>query len=172
VSAEPARRLRPAVPNPRPLHAGVGIGHVHLRAGDLARVRAFYVDLLGFDVVLELPDALFVSAGGYHHHLGFNTWGSAGGAPPPPGSTGLYHVAIRYPRREDLADAVRRLVDAGWPIDHGTDHGTHLAVYLEDGEANGIELYWDRPEHDWPLDDEGHLAGASQRFDPAATLLG
>ena len=166
MSGEAGTRLRPLVRNPRPLEAGVDIGHVHLRAGYLETVRAFYVDILGFDVVMDVPEALFVSAGGYHHHLGFNTWQSAGGSPPPAGSTGLYHVAIRYPTRDGLADAVRRLHEAGWPIDHGTDHGTHLAVYLADGEDNGLELYWDRPEAEWPLDAAGHLAGVSQRYDP------
>jgi catechol 2,3-dioxygenase len=172
VSAELGRRVRPVERNPLPIEAGVDIGHVHLRAGDLGRVRDFYVTILGFDVVMELPEALFVSAGGYHHHLGFNTWQSAGGMPPPAGSTGLYHVAIRYPTRDGLADAVRRLAEASWPIDHGTDHGTHLAVYLADGEGNGIELYWDRPEAEWPLDAEGRLAGVSQRYDPVVELLG
>jgi catechol 2,3-dioxygenase len=171
VSGATGRRLQPLATNPRPLDPGVDIGHVHLRAGDLERVREFYVTVLGFDVVMELPEALFVSAGGYHHHLGFNTWQSAGGQPPAPGSTGLYHVAIRYPTRDGLADAVRRLAEARWPIDHGTDHGTHLAVSLEDGERNGIELYWDRPQAEWPLDAEGHLAGVSRRYDPVQELL-
>jgi catechol 2,3-dioxygenase len=162
--------IAPLQRNPRPLAAGVDIGHVHLRAGDLGRMKAFYVDILGFDVVVEMEDALFVSAGGYHHHLGFNTWQSLGGSPPPAGSTGLYHVAIRYPEREDLVDAMRRLAAAGWPVDHGTDHGTHEALYLEDPEHNGLELYCDRPASEWPRDEQGHLAFVGGRFDPASLL--
>ncbi len=149
----------------RPVAAGTDIGHVHLRAGDLAKIRAFYVDVLGFDVVFEMPDALFLSAGGYHHHLGFNTWESKGGSPPPPGSTGLYHIAIRYPTRADLGDALRRLSEAQWPIDGFNDHGTHEAIYLRDPEQNGLELAWDRPESEWPVDAEGHLTFSGRRLD-------
>ncbi len=158
-------RLLPREPNPRPMAAGVDIGHVHLRAADLDRIRRFYVDILGFDVVFHVPDALFLSAGGYHHHLGFNTWESKGGKPPPPGSTGLYHVAIRYPTRAALGDALRRLLDASWPIDGANDHGTHEAIYLRDPEQNGLELCWDRPEAEWPLDEHGHLAFTGRRPD-------
>jgi catechol 2,3-dioxygenase len=160
----------PSERNPHPLAPGVDIGHVHLRAGDLKRQRAFYVDVLGFDVVVDTEEALFISAGGYHHHLGFNTWQSLGGSPPPAGSTGLYHVAIRYPTRADLVDAMRRLDAAGWPVDHGTDHGTHEALYLMDPEQNGLELYWDRPEGEWPRDAEGHLGFVGGRFDPRSLL--
>jgi len=141
----------------RPIHPGVDIGHVHLKAADLGRIRAFYVGILGFDVTIDLPDALFLSAGGYHHQLGFNTWESRGGSPPPLGTTGLYHVAIRYPTRAALGDALRRLLEARWPIDGASDHGTHEALYLRDPEQNGVELAWDRPTDQWPLDAEGHL---------------
>jgi catechol 2,3-dioxygenase len=170
TSQEPATGVAPRERNPRPLADGVDIGHVHLRSGDLARVRAFYVDVLGFDVTADTQDALVLAAGGYHHHLGFNTWQSKGGARPPAGSTGLFHVAIRYPTRDGLVDAMRRLKEAGWPVDHGTDHGTHEALYLEDGEGNGIELYWDRPEREWPRDAQGHLAFVGGRFDPESLL--
>jgi catechol 2,3-dioxygenase len=146
--------------NARPIDPGVDIGHVHLRTADIQRVHDFYVGILGFDVMVRMPDALFLSAGGYHHHLAFNTWGSAGGSPPPPGSTGLYHVAIRYPTRALLGDALRRLRDAGWPVDHLTDHGTHQAAYLADPDENGLELAWDRPREEWPRGDDGKLSFA------------
>ena len=149
----------------RPIAAGVDIGHVHMRAGDLDRIRRFYVDILGFDVVFHVPDALFIAAGGYHHTLGFNTWESRGGTPPPPGTTGLYHIAIRYPTRADLGDALRRLAEAGWPIDGFNDHGTHEAIYLRDPEENGLELCWDRPREEWPVTDDGHLTLGGRRLD-------
>ena len=160
----------PAEKNPRPLEPGVEIGHVHMRAGDLDRIHEFYVGVLGFDVVVRMPDAIFLSAGGYHHHLAFNTWQSHGGSPPPAGSTGLYHIAIRYPTRAALGDALRRLVEAKWPLDGATDHGTHLALYLRDPEQNGLELAWDRPQDEWPLDEDGHLAFVSARPDLNALL--
>jgi catechol 2,3-dioxygenase len=153
----PDEGIRPREPAPRPIDAGVDIGHVHLKAADLARMRAFYVDILGFDVVFHEATALFVAAGGYHHHIGFNTWESAGGSLPPPGSTGLYHFAIRYPVRAALGDAFRRLVAAGWPLDGYNDHGTHEALYLRDPEQNGIELCWDRPPENWLARDENGL---------------
>jgi catechol 2,3-dioxygenase len=149
----------------RPLDPGVDIGHVHLKTADIDRVEAFYVGILGFDVVVRMPDALFISAGGYHHDLGFNTWQSKGGSPPPPTATGLYHVAIRYPTRAALADALARLVEARWPLDGATDHGTHEALYLRDPDQNGLELYWDRPQEQWPLDDEGHMTFVGGRVD-------
>ena len=131
--------------------AGTRIGHVHLKVADLDRAVRFYRDRLGFDLITQMGDsAAFLSAGGYHHHLGLNTWESAGVSPPPPGATGLYHFAINYPERRDLAVAVKRLLDAGWPIDGASDHGTHEAVYLHDPDFNGIELAWDRPEAEWP----------------------
>lgn len=162
--------LAPAEPNPNPVDARVEIGHVHLKAADLDRIHAFYVRILGFDVVLRLPDALFLSAGGYHHHLAFNTWQSLGGSPPPFDATGLYHVAIRYPTRAALGDALRRLAAADWPLDGATDHGTHVAIYLRDPEQNGVELEWDRPREEWPLDEDGRLTFVGSRPDLAALL--
>lgn len=161
----PADGLVPIARSERPVDRRVDIGHVHLRTADLARVRAFYVDILGFDVMMEGHGALFVAVGGYHHQLGFNTWESAGGSPPPPGTTGLYHVAIRYPTRAALGDAFRRLVRAGWPLDGFNDHGTHEALYLSDPDGNGLELMWDRPREAWPRDANGHLPFANQRLD-------
>jgi catechol 2,3-dioxygenase len=152
------RGLVPAERAPRPLAPGTRIGHVHLRTADIQRVHDFYVGVLGFDVIVRMPDALFVSAGGYHHHLAFNTWESAGGPPPAPGTTGLYHVAINYPTRAALGDALRRLVEAKWPLDGASDHGTHEALYLRDPDNNGLELAWDRPESEWPREADGKLA--------------
>jgi catechol 2,3-dioxygenase len=163
--AETARKLMPVERATRPIAAGVDIGHVHLRTADIDRVHDFYVGVLGFDVIARMPDALFVAAGGYHHHLAFNTWQSRGGSPPPPGSTGLYHVAIRYPTRAALADALRRLSEARWPLDGATDHGTHEALYLSDPDRNGLELYWDRPEAEWPIDENGRLGFAMAPLD-------
>jgi catechol 2,3-dioxygenase len=158
----------------RPIAAGARIGHVHLRTADIDRVRRFYVDVLGFDVISEVRDvpgwgttgdALFLSAGGYHHHLGFNTWKSAGAPPQPDGVTGLHHVAILYPSRADLADAVRRLQAVDWPLRQLADHGTHEAVYVSDPDGNDLELYWDRPAAEWPRDEEGHMAFAGGELD-------
>jgi catechol 2,3-dioxygenase len=131
--------------------AGARIGHIHLKVADLERAIRFYRDRLGFDLITQLGNsAAFLSAGGYHHHLGLNTWESRGGQPPAPGTTGLYHFAINYPERRDLAVALKRLLDAGWDIDGASDHGTHEAIYLHDPDGNGIELAWDRPKADWP----------------------
>ena len=131
--------------------AGAHIGHVHLKVADLDRAVRFYRDFLGFDLVTQIGDsAAFLSAGGYHHHLGLNTWESAGGTPPAPGTTGLYHFAINYPTRRDLAVALKRLSDHGWQIDGASDHGTHEALYLHDPDFNGIELAWDRDPSEWP----------------------
>ena len=165
VSDRKYHRVVPEERSARPIDPGVDIGHVHLKSADLDRVRDFYVGILGFDVVVHIPGALFVSAGGYHHTLGFNTWESRGGPAPPPGTTGLYHVAIRYPTRAGLGDALRRLFDAGWPLDGVNDHGTHEALYLRDPDGNGLELYWDRPEDEWPLDGEGHLTFSGRQLD-------
>jgi catechol 2,3-dioxygenase len=162
--------IKPVERAPRPIDAGVDIGHVHLRASDLEKIKAFYVGILGFDVVIEGHGALFVAAGGYHHTLGFNTWESKGGTPPPPGTTGLYHVAIRYPTRAALGDALRRLRDADWPIDGFNDHGTHEAIYLRDPEENGLELCWDRPPEEWARDAEGHMSFGNRRLDLAGLL--
>ena len=134
-----------------PIDAGVDIGHVHLRVADVDRALEFYCGVLGFELMQRYgEDAAFVSAGGYHHHIGLNSWQSKGGSPPPPGTTGLYHVAIRYPTRAALADALRRLIDADVPIEGASDHGVSEALYLSDPDGNGIELYWDRPKEDWP----------------------
>ena len=134
----------------------VDIGHVHLKVSDIDRALAFYRDVLGFEVTQRLgDDAAFLSAGGYHHHLGLNTWESRDGSPPPPGATGLYHVAIRYPDRATLGDALQRLVEAGVPISGATDHGVSEAIYLSDPDGNGIELYRDRPREEWPRAQDG-----------------
>jgi catechol 2,3-dioxygenase len=157
--------VTPAERAPRPVAAGTRIGHVHLKTADIQRVHDFYVGVLGFDVIVRMPDALFLSAGGYHHHLGFNTWESAGGPAPAPGTTGLYHVAINYPTRAALGDALHRLIDANWPLDGASDHGTHEALYLRDPDGNGLELAWDRPESDWPRAADGTLAFKRARPD-------
>src|ERR687884_249420 len=167
LMTEQQTQLAPVERAPRPIDTGVDIGHVHLKTADIDRVHRFYVGILGFDVIVRMEDALFVSAGGYHHHLGFNTWTSRGGSPPPRGTTGLYHVAIRYATRAALGDALRRLVDASWPLDGATDHGTHEALYLRDPDENGLELAWDRPPEAWPLDDEGHLRFVGARTERA-----
>jgi catechol 2,3-dioxygenase len=139
-----------------PIDPGVDIGHVHLKVADIDRALAFYRDVLGFDVMQRLGDqAAFISAGGYHHHIGLNTWESKGGSPPPPGTTGLYHVAIRYPTRAALGDALRRLGEAGIPLTGATDHGVSQALYLRDPDDNGVELYVDRPEEEWPRASDG-----------------
>jgi catechol 2,3-dioxygenase len=157
------------VPNeraPQPIDPGVRIGHVHLRTADIDRVRDFYVGVLGFDVVFEARDVpgwgttgdiLFLAAGGYHHHLGFNTWKSAGGPPTPDGVAGLHHVCLAYSTRAALADAARRLREVDWPLRQATDHGTHLAIYLSDPDGNDLELAWDRPWEEWPRDEQGHV---------------
>lgn len=138
---------------------GVGIGHVHLKVADLERAVSFYSGVLGFQVTQRMGGrAAFLAAGGYHHHIGLNTWESLGGAPPPPGSTGLYHVAVRFPSRAALAGVLRRLVAAGVSLDGAADHGVSEALYLRDPDGNGLELYWDRPEEDWPTDGDGNLA--------------
>jgi len=139
----------------RPIDPGVDIGHVHLKVADLERALGFYRDVLGFELTTRYPGAAFLSAGGYHHHIGLNTWESAGGAPPPRGATGLYHVAIRYPMRAALADALRRLQAAGISLDGAADHGVSEALYLHDPDGNGIELYWDRPKDRWPHTSDG-----------------
>jgi catechol 2,3-dioxygenase len=138
------------------LDSAVDIGHVHLKVADLERAIGFYRDVLGFDLMQQMGDqAAFLSAGGYHHHIGLNTWESKGGSPPPPGTTGLYHVAIRYPTRAALADALKRLVDNQVPISGASDHGVSEAIYLHDPDGNGIELYRDRPMEEWPMASDG-----------------
>jgi catechol 2,3-dioxygenase len=134
----------------------VDIGHVHLKVADIGRALDFYCGVLGFDLQQRMGDsAAFVSAGGYHHHIGLNTWQSKGGSPPPPGHTGLFHVAIRYPDRRSLADALRRLVDAKVQLEGASDHGVSEAIYLRDPDGNGIELYRDRPKEEWPRPPDG-----------------
>ncbi len=131
--------------------AGACIGHVHLKVADLQRSITFYQDVMGFDLLQRFGDqAAFLSAGGYHHHIGLNTWESMGGQPPGRGATGLYHFAINYPTRRDLAVALTRLLDKGWSIDGASDHGTHEAIYLHDPDFNGMELAWDRDPAEWP----------------------
>ena len=145
---------------------GVEIGHVHLKVADLDQALSFYSGVLGFELMQRLGDqAAFVSAGGYHHHIGLNTWESRGGSPPPPGTTGLYHVAIRYPTRAALADALRRLIKAKIPLEGASDHGVSEALYLRDPDANGVELYWDRPKEQWPRQADGKLAMITARLD-------
>ena len=149
-----------------PIDPRVDIGHVHLKVADLERALGFYCGVLGFELTQRYgAGAAFVSAGGYHHHIGLNTWESAGGSPPPPGTTGLYHVAIRYPDRRTLADAVRRVTDAGLPIDGASDHGVSEAIYLRDPDGNGVELYRDRAEGDWPRTPDGDLAMMTRPLD-------
>jgi catechol 2,3-dioxygenase len=140
------------------IHPQTRIGHVHLKVADLERSLAFYRDLLGFDVTQRYgPGAVFLSAGGYHHHIGLNTWESAGGTPPPPGTTGLYHVAILYPTRLELARALKTLLETRYPIDGMSDHGVSEAIYLRDPDDNGVELYADRPPQAYPRDANGEL---------------
>ena len=149
-----------------PIDPGTRIGHVHLRVADIDRALAFYCGVLGFQVTQRYgPGAAFVSAGGYHHHIGLNTWESQGGSPPPRGSTGLYHLAILYPTRAALADALRRLTSAGIALDGASDHGVSEALYLSDPDGNGVELYWDRPREEWPRDADGGLAMVTRRLD-------
>lgn len=151
---------------PRPIAAGTRIGHVHLKVSDLERALAFYVGVLGFELIQRYgSQAAFISAGGYHHHIGLNTWESQGGSPPAPGTTGLFHLAILYPTRADLADALRRLVAAGIRLDGASDHGVSEALYLSDPDRNGVELYWDRPAELWPRAAEGSLAMFTRRLD-------
>jgi catechol 2,3-dioxygenase len=149
-----------------PIDAGVRIGHVHLKVADIDRALAFYCGVLGFQLVQRFGrDAAFVSAGGYHHHIGLNTWESRGGSPAPQGTTGLYHLAILYPTRAALGDALRRLMEAKIPLDGASDHGVSEALYLRDPDENGVELYWDRPREVWPRAPDGKLAMYTRRLD-------
>ena len=147
------------------IDAGVRIGHVHLKVGDLQRALDFYCGILGFTLTTSRPGAAFISAGGYHHHLGLNTWESKGGHRPAAGTTGLYHTAILYPTRKLLADALRRLIVAKIPLEGASDHGVSEALYLRDPDDNGVELYWDRPKEQWPLTKDGKLAMYTRRLD-------
>lgn len=147
------------------------IGHVHLKVADISRSLQFYCDLLGFEIMQYYgSSAVFISAGGYHHHIGLNTWHSKNASPAPVNSTGLYHVAILYPTRKDLAIALKRLVTAAYPLSGASDHGVSEAIYLNDPDKNGIELYWDKPKEDWPLDTAGHLAMVTEALDVEALL--
>ena len=154
-----------------PINPQVGIGHVHLKVADLQRALDFYSGVLGFEITqLYGNSAAFLSAGGYHHHIALNTWESSGGSAPPAGATGLYHLAILYPTRDALADALRRLVSAGIPLDGASDHGVSEALYLRDPDANGVELYWDRPRAEWPHAPDGGLAMFTRRLDLESLL--
>jgi catechol 2,3-dioxygenase len=150
----------------RPLDPKVRIGHVHLKVADLERALGFYCGVLGFELMQQFGNsAAFISAGGYHHHIGLNTWESAGGAPPPPGTTGLYHLAILFPTRASLAEALRRLLAAGIELDGASDHGVSEALYVRDPDGNGVELYWDRPPNLWPRTSDDRLAMYTRRLD-------
>lgn len=154
-----------------PIDPRVDIGHVHLKVADLERALAFYCGVLGFQLMQKYGnEAAFISAGGYHHHLGLNTWESLGGSPPPAGTTGLYHVAIRYPDRKALADALRRLQRTGIELDGAADHGVSEALYLRDPDGNGVELTWDKPQAEWPHNADGSLAMVNDRLDLEALL--
>lgn len=154
-----------------PLDPRVRIGHVHLKVSDLERALDFYCGVLGFQLRQRYGrQAAFVSAGGYHHHLGLNTWESLGGSPPAPGTTGLFHVAVLYPDRRTLAEALRRLTKANWPLDGASDHGVSEALYLRDPDQNGLELYRDRPETEWPRTPQGELAMVTRPLDLAGLL--
>ncbi len=165
MDASPANRI--AAIDPR-----VDIGHVHLKVADIDRSLAFWCDVLGFELQTRMGDqAAFISAGGYHHHLGLNTWESKGGSPPPPGSTGLYHVAVRYPDRRTLGDALRRVIEAGTQVSGATDHGVSEAIYLRDPDGNGVELCRDRPREEWPRGPGGEeVAMHNAPFDLEALL--
>jgi catechol 2,3-dioxygenase len=155
----------------RPIDPRVGIGHVHLKVADIERALGFYCGVLGFQLMQRFgSQAAFISAGGYHHHIGLNTWESAGGRPPATGTTGLYHLAILYPDRATLADALKRLSTAGIALDGASDHGVSEALYLRDPDGNGVELYRDRPKAEWPLTEAGALAMVTRRLDVAALL--
>jgi len=155
----------------RPIPSGVVVGHVHLKVADIERSLGFYCGVLGFELVQRLgSQAAFISAGGYHHHIGLNTWESAGGKPPPIGCTGLYHLAILYPTRADLADALLRLQRAGIELDGASDHGVSEALYLRDPDQNGVELYFDRPKEEWPRSLQGQLAMYTRPLDLSSLL--
>ena len=148
------------------MHPDVRMGHVHLKVADLERAIGFYRDVLGFELTQRFgSSAAFLSAGGYHHHIGLNTWESSGGQPPPAGTTGLYHLAILYPTRAELGDALRRLQKAGIPLEGASDHGVSEALYLRDPDHNGVELYWDRPQEEWPRTLDGGLAMHTRPLD-------
>ena len=166
-----AAKITPLKETAAPIDRGVRIGHVHLKVADIDRALAFYCGVLGFDLMQRIgQQAAFISAGGYHHHIGLNTWESRGGSPPPPGTTGLYHLAILYPNRAELAKALQRLIDGKIPLDGASDHGVSEALYLRDPDDNGVELYWDRPQQEWPHTADGKLAMFTHRLDLANLL--
>ena len=151
--------------------AGTSIGHVHLKVADLERSVRFYHELMGFDITARYgTQAAFLSAGGYHHHIGLNTWHSKGASPAPEYAPGLYHTAFLYPERKDLAIIVKRLSDAGYPLTGASDHGVSEAIYLNDPDQNGVELYWDRPREQWPLDEHGDLTMFTRKLDMEGLL--
>ncbi len=153
-------------PKKTAIHPEVTIGHVHLKVAEIQRALDFYCGVLGFELMQRFgAQAAFISAGGYHHHIGLNTWESSGGSPPPRGSTGLYHLAIKYPTQAALADALQRLIDAKIPLQGAADHGVSEALYLEDPDRNGVELYWDRPRAQWPKTKNGELAMITEPLD-------
>ena len=167
----PSPTIAPLRSSPNPIAAGTRIGHVHLQVADLDRAMGFYCGVLGFELIQRYgTEAAFISAGGYHHHIGLNTWESKGGKPPAPGTTGLFHTAILYPTRVALADALRRLMAADIKLDGASDHGVSEALYLRDPDENGVELYWDRPQEQWPRDASGHLKMFTERLDLKALL--
>jgi catechol 2,3-dioxygenase len=154
----------------KPVDPAVRVGHVHLKVSDIDRSLAFWRDVLGFEVMQRRPGAVFLAAGGYHHHIALNTWESAGGQPPPRGTTGLYHVALIYPTRAALGQALARVRDAGLQLTGASDHGVSIALYLDDPDGNGVELYWDKPAEEWPIDAAGKLNMGRERVDLAALL--
>lgn len=157
---------RPVASPPHPAPPETRVGHVHLKVADLDRAIAFYSDVLGFELMQRYgPQAAFLGAGGYHHHIGLNTWESAGGTPPPPGHTGLYHSAFLYPDRASLGRVLARVIAAGIPLDGAADHGVSEAIYLRDPDGNGVELYRDRPPEEWPLDAQGGISMVNRPLD-------
>lgn len=163
--------LTPLMQATKPIAAGTRVGHVHLKVADLERALAFYCGVLGFELMQRFGDqAAFISAGGYHHHIGLNTWESKGGKPPASGTTGLFHTAILYPTRAALADALRRVQAANIALDGASDHGVSEALYLRDPDQNGVELYWDKPRESWPVNADGHLSMVTERLDLKALV--
>ena len=166
MSPEPLKSIEGSKHTPSAIAAGVKIGHVHLKVADLDRALGFYCGVLGFELMQRYgARAAFISAGGYHHHIGLNTWESLGGSPPPPGSTGLFHTAILYPTRAALADSLRRILAAGIKLDGASDHGVSEALYLRDPDQNGVELYWDKPRAVWPVNELAELQMVTERLD-------
>ena len=156
----------------KPIHPGTRIGHVHLKVADLERALGFYCGVLGLELTQRIGNsAAFISAGGYHHHIGLNTWESLGGKPPAPGTTGLYHVALLYPERASLGNALERLIEHKVPLDGASDHGVSEALYLRDPDQNGVELYWDRPRDEWPRDPDGRVAMVTRALDLQSLLV-